>query len=75
MNNNSSLIKKRTLQLREQCGGAISLQDIFDYVDLSIADLRKELSAPQNVKINAVVDEASKAALEKAIADILNTIK
>ena len=67
----NSLLKKRELQLRKQCGGAIGLQDIFDYVDIAIA----EALNPQNVKVSAEIDKASLAAAEKAIAQLFDTIK
>ena len=74
-----SLIKKRELQFREANGGAIALQDIFDYVDIAIAEnvkaLRQEMNNPQNVKVNAEIDKASLAAAEKAIAAMFDTLK
>ena len=67
----NSLIKKRELQFREANGGAVGLHDIFDYVDIAIA----EALNPQNVKINAEIDKASLAAAEKAIAHLFGSIK
>ena len=67
----NSLLKKSELQFREANSGAISLQDIFDYVDIAIADALN----PQNVRINAEINKASLAATEKAIAELFDKLK
>lgn len=75
----NSLAKKRELQFREQCGGAIALQDIFDYVDIAIAEnmnaLRQEMKDPHNVKVEAELDRASWTAAEKKLAEMLDSLK
>lgn len=75
MFNGNSLIKKRELQFREANGGAVGLQDIFDYVDIALNELRQEINNPHNVKVDIAIDEAAKAAAKKAVADILNSLK
>ena len=67
--------KKAWIAVWEANGGAVGLQDIFDYVDIALNELRQEINNPHNVKVDIAIDEAAKAAAEKAVADILNCLK